>query len=588
MAEKDWDDASMTTSDTLTAAQWVSHVEHQKSHNGYSYLVFLDGSTIKAKNGETGDIDYSSTDASTVIQAVVDQLDAGDGGSIHFASGTYLITTDIIIDTNITLDGDGWTTILKISGADAIFKTPTDSGGNIIIRDMKFDANDTATYCLLIGQGSSPPYVTRVLVENCYFYTPSTSQYGIIQFAGSNITFSNNFVENCYIINFFDGDYWVFCGNHVKNTYDSCVSLGSGYEHEWQHAVVANNLLQIDSSTNSGFCVDVFGGINDVIVANNVCWGGKYDCISVGSSGGGPAYPGPRVSVVDNICYNAGRHGIRIDSSTESYFIVDGNHVYDPAQYGITVAANNVIISNNEVVNSNNRGIHVYGDGSTSYSNISISGNQISYGNIYISNLKDSVISNNHICDTQYSGMDIRGIKNSVISGNVIKNSGQTGDSNYDDGISIHDGSYSVTASINNIITNNRIFDDQATKTQEVGIKTFENSDYNLIKNNNVDGNNGAGIEVAGSNTFVGFNIGYITENSGTGSITSGGTTDVITHGLSVTPTAEDISITLKENPTNTPGAIWVDTITSTQFTVNCENDPGASNLDFGWRAIVL
>ena len=46
--------------------------------------------------------------------------------------------------------------------------------------------------------------------------------------------------------------------------------------------------------------------------------------------------------------------------------------------------------------------------------------------------------------------------------------------------------------------------------------------------------------------------------------------------------------VTLAENPTNTPGAIWVDTITSTQFNVNCENDPGASNLDFGWRAVVL
>jgi len=74
----------------------------------------------------------------------------------------------------------------------------------------------------------------------------------------------------------------------------------------------------------------------------------------------------------------------------------------------------------------------------------------------------------------------------------------------------------------------------------------------------------------------------------GTGTITSGGTTDVITHGLDFTPTAEQIQIVLTENPTNTPGAIWVDTITSTQFTVNCENDPGASNLDFRWLAAVL
>ena len=81
---------------------------------------------------------------------------------------------------------------------------------------------------------------------------------------------------------------------------------------------------------------------------------------------------------------------------------------------------------------------------------------------------------------------------------------------------------------------------------------------------------------------------GYVTENSGTGSIASGTTADVITHGLDVTPTIADISITLAEDPTASPGAIWVDTIGAANFTVNCENDPGASNLDFGWRAVVL
>jgi len=78
-------------------------------------------------------------------------------------------------------------------------------------------------------------------------------------------------------------------------------------------------------------------------------------------------------------------------------------------------------------------------------------------------------------------------------------------------------------------------------------------------------------------------NNGFITMSGGTGSITSGGTSDVITHGLDVTPEAWQIIVTLSENPTNTPGAIYVDTITSTQFTVHCENDPGASNLDFTW-----
>jgi len=71
---------------------------------------------------------------------------------------------------------------------------------------------------------------------------------------------------------------------------------------------------------------------------------------------------------------------------------------------------------------------------------------------------------------------------------------------------------------------------------------------------------------------------------SGTGTIASGTTSKVITHGLGFTPDPQDITITLIENPTNTPGAIWVDSIGDTTFTVNCENDPGASNLDFAWK----
>lgn len=116
---------------------------------------------------------------------------------------------------------------------------------------------------------------------------------------------------------------------------------------------------------------------------------------------------------------------------------------------------------------------------------------------------------------------------------------------------------------------------------------TSSTADNTQIHHNLLEGTNSVILD-NGTNTSIHSNDGYTTENSGLGSITSGGTTDIITHGLAITPTAANISITLAENPTNTPGAIWVDTITSSVFTVNCENDPGASNLDFGWTATNL
>lgn len=79
-----------------------------------------------------------------------------------------------------------------------------------------------------------------------------------------------------------------------------------------------------------------------------------------------------------------------------------------------------------------------------------------------------------------------------------------------------------------------------------------------------------------------------VVKNSGTATILSAATSVVVTHGLGVTPTLDDIRVTMGESPTNDPGNVWVDTITATQFTINCRNDPGVSNLDLGWQAIVL
>jgi len=110
------------------------------------------------------------------------------------------------------------------------------------------------------------------------------------------------------------------------------------------------------------------------------------------------------------------------------------------------------------------------------------------------------------------------------------------------------------------------------------GFYEASSSNYNHYYDNYTDGLVSTRYTLTGASSVVHIH------GSGTGSITSGGTTDVITHGLGLTPNVEDITITLNENPSNTPGAIWVDTIGATQFTVNCENNPGASNLDFGWK----
>lgn len=81
------------------------------------------------------------------------------------------------------------------------------------------------------------------------------------------------------------------------------------------------------------------------------------------------------------------------------------------------------------------------------------------------------------------------------------------------------------------------------------------------------------------------FNSGHITENYGTSSITSGNTTKTVAHGCSATPTK--INIEFREQGTNDYGRWWISGIDGTNFILNVTGDPGASNLDFAWEALV-
>lgn len=61
--------------------------------------------------------------------------------------------------------------------------------------------------------------------------------------------------------------------------------------------------------------------------------------------------------------------------------------------------------------------------------------------------------------------------------------------------------------------------------------------------------------------------------------------TNITLSGLqTVGGTAARTRVTARENPTNNVGLIWVDNFTTTQFTINVENDPGASGLDVSWN----
>jgi len=73
-----------------------------------SYIIFKDGNLYKAKNGTTGCIEFSSTDAAWVINSAKNALSAG--GRILFRTGKYILDNYIDFSTgvkeNIVLEGE--------------------------------------------------------------------------------------------------------------------------------------------------------------------------------------------------------------------------------------------------------------------------------------------------------------------------------------------------------------------------------------------------------------------------------------------------------------------------------------------------
>jgi hypothetical protein len=79
-------------------------------------------------------------------------------------------------------------------------------------------------------------------------------------------------------------------------------------------------------------------------------------------------------------------------------------------------------------------------------------------------------------------------------------------------------------------------------------------------------------------------NKAYTTDAQGTATVANGATTVDVTHGLSVTPNAQDLRV-LPTNNLGTASHFWVSNIGATTFRINVDSDPGATTATFSWRA---
>jgi hypothetical protein len=477
------------------------------------------------------------------------------GAQLYFPAGTYYcnVTT---LPSNTYIYGDGEATIIRPkTTTSSIFQC--DSGSDsayitgIVFRDLKlfstvatdgFDSGEDSALLKLTG-------VKRCRIENVYFEGFRSD--GLYLGGHSGVTARHNvdvIVKNCIFdginndnrngASVIDGDSIEFDGCIFRNCAKSTMPGSLDFEPNLSTNVIKNvrvvNSRFYNTDGNRGHVVFSTQDADKDNVQNIVISGNHFENADIDNG-----------AVTFNFDTAAPTNPQHIVIANNTCIMTAGNFVWKRDGY-----SDGIVITGNTV-----RALRgVWFDDATSGDDT------------------DLLIAVNHFsCTSRAVILTSANLDNINIRGNIFNLSGtpvahvQIGANDDSSKIIICDNDFigsPSTASINHT-------------------STTKNATTNLCANNRFD-------SVPNFKAYYRDNIGYVTEASGTGAVASGATTAVVTHGLSVTPTLDDITIVFGEQGTNDYGRWSVGTIGATQFTLTVAADPGASGLDFGWRANVV
>ena len=175
----------------------------------YDYVIFQDGTTVKAKNGKNGEIDLSSNNASTVFNQAIAQ-----GNNIYIKFGEYALSQNVILHNkkNARIIGDG--AIIRCNATKIIIKGDnyTSSQNNILsgleivdgtvriensfkttIIDMVFRNCTTA-----IELANTDTWSECTRIENCLFANSLESIVFRTPIAPGTGSYANTEISRCY------------------------------------------------------------------------------------------------------------------------------------------------------------------------------------------------------------------------------------------------------------------------------------------------------------------------------------------------------------------------------------------------------
>jgi hypothetical protein len=333
---------------------------------GRTYYIWSSGSSYYA-NDTIGNSLYAGPSASAAIQKAIDS--APSGYTVFIASGTYIISSRILVTKSLSLVGQGQSSTIiqagNILNNDLVYVNPS-TDQTIRISNIKFDGRRGYGQ---IGAGhgiqarSGSLICDRITVVNTWgsCVATSLSQQNISTFQVTNSRFDS-------------------CGNHVNHTgpavradassaqsdtiridryivennnITNCNEHGiKAYPNSSNKAIIRNNYIENVSYQGIYICVDS-EIVNNTIVDAGMLNGGNAGGIFL-QHGGIQFVAGNRMSISPSNSY-----GMRIDDGVTSE--VEGNTIQN-AKYGILTYADNGNITGNNISYSRVYGVWLTGD----------------------------------------------------------------------------------------------------------------------------------------------------------------------------------------------------------------------------------
>ena len=440
-----------------------------------------------------------TTDDRAAIQNAIDSLTAGGTVLIPPNLTCVVGAPGIAIASNVTLRGGGNSKIKASSafpdlyGNSSVLQnyTPPYAGtGNsrVTIQDLYVDGTSTATRCVLI-QGGSTITISGVTTTDPWsagaHIDVRSARYGTLEdctIIGDNKGLGINVLDDIHD--------WQITRNRIANTSDSCISIGSGGTYVSTNIVVTDNLCYKPGA----YGLDVFGLVDDLTVSDNHFVGATLGGVQGNISGAYYPFDG---TFNNNEILDGGSVGFGWNGASSGTLVINGGKISRNASTGLNVGqAADVTVTGVEISSNAGNGAQF-----ASLLRLTFSGNTV-YNNtghgLRLDDVKGAAVTGNLLSDGSNSGIYALGLLNSVISSNVVKNFGKAGNASFNYGIQIGNGS-AITASSNNVVSVNRCFDDQGTKTQDFGIVSTGNSDYNMFVMNITTGNKTGGLSLAGT-----------------------------------------------------------------------------------------